>query len=255
MMEKGVRRRQPHRQPIPAANLFAYCSLQVCQEVLVNGVCPSVGNVIPIILRHLWSVFTSDSRVVLLDVSAIVQTSGISLRRRLKAARAPSTAGGDKHRHYQYYHLETVDISLTDVQRVWRSKLTSNEVSGLARWNLLSPIFIDTDIDVGGFVEDWTPIFVGAGSGGNAMIPLHTAMLDTRKGEYNEGDVVDNAVDAISPFILAVQISRTDDVERVDGHLLVLNLRPTPRIPIVRCPCSIPFTGGHVDLTLSQKLT
>lgn len=88
----------------------------------------------------------------------------------------------------RYYTLGIIELELDDVQRVWGSRLKSDRVRALANKNLLVPIFIDTDINVGPWVADSAALFVSGP--GMAMTPLNSRLLEGGKGKYKEGDIL-----------------------------------------------------------------
>ena len=97
----------------------------------------------------------------------------------------------------KYYHLGTVTIEASDVQRVWRANLKTSAYDAdmielLALFNLLTPVFIDTDIQVSTWTAYDEPLYVADASAG--MMPLNVLLLERTKGEQGEGDTPDPVI-------------------------------------------------------------
>ena len=95
----------------------------------------------------------------------------------------------------QYYPWASIDIEVADIQRVWRTKLgtaaNAAAIRLLASMNLLSPVFVDTDINVSSLVNDLAPLFLDHVARGD-LVPLSVGGLLVRKGDFREGDIVDS---------------------------------------------------------------
>ena len=95
----------------------------------------------------------------------------------------------------KYYLVGDMELTVADVQEVWRAKLKvsafdDETIEYLAYFNLLSPVYVDTDIEVASWIENLQPLFVMTSSDPN-MVPLNILSLATQKGKYEEGDVPD----------------------------------------------------------------
>ena len=95
----------------------------------------------------------------------------------------------------KYYLVGDMELTVADVQEVWRAKLKvsafdDETIEYLAYFNLLSPVYVDTDIDVGSFVERLEPLFVVSVAHGD-MVPLNVPLLRATRGDNREGDVLE----------------------------------------------------------------
>ena len=95
----------------------------------------------------------------------------------------------------KYYRVGLAELTTDDVLSAWRTKVNLSAIPlstirYLANWNLLSPVYVDTDIDVGSFVERLEPLFVVSVAHGD-MVPLNVPLLRATRGDNREGDVLE----------------------------------------------------------------
>ena len=130
------------------------------------------------------------------------------------------------HHEYKptkYYFAGEIRLEVADIQEVWRAKLKtsaydSETIELLAHYNLLSPVYVDTNIDVGQWTVDLLPLFVTS-AGQGAMTALNVTTLESQKGDYREGDEV-HAVNAASAHVQMHRGVRAWFALDADGTLL-----------------------------------